>query len=237
MFRYILIIKFLRTKYLRGTKNLKGHCPRMPPPVAAGLRSTAILRLFYCLHTKMGPSKVGYTITPPLILGRSLGCFPMGVPNKTSTSNRSLGILVTIPNHCGWNLPIRRRGSIFRAERISQLRTLSRSVNSRTLRKISSLSTILKIALFQSVSTIYSHTCRSEQRSFKKLTALRCLKALVLWSQSDKVHSQLRSLYRSVYQSRSVFGHLWIPPQGTWTSPPAVYYCFLRVACSVLLFL
>jgi len=160
----------------------------------------------------------------------------MGVPNKTSTSNRSLGILVTIPNHCGWNLPIRRRGSIFRAERISQLRTLSRSVNSRTLRKISSLSTILKIALFQSVSTIYSHTCRSEQRSFKKLTALRCLKALVLWSQSDKVHSQLRSLYRSVYQSRSVFGHLWIPPQGTWTSPPAVYYCFLRVACSVLLF-
>jgi len=49
-----------------------------------------------------------------------------------------------------------------------------------------------------------------------KLTALRCLKAPDLSSQSDKIHAKLRLLYQSVYQSPcSAIRHLCILPQST----------------------
>jgi len=63
------------------------------------------------------------------------------------------------------------------------------------------------------------------------LIALRYLKVLVLWPQSDKGHAELRLLYQSVNQSPcSVFRHSWIPLQGTWTSRPAAVYCRLLTA-------
>jgi len=57
------------------------------------------------------------------------------------------------------------------------------------------------------------------------MAALRCLKAPVSSTQSNKIHAELRLLYQSVYQSLcSHFRHSWIPPQGTWTSSPVAVY-------------
>ena len=60
---------------------------------------------------------------------------------------------------------------------------------------------------------------------FKKLKVLHSLKAPVSSPRSSKAHAELRLLYISVYQSLcSDFRHLWIPFQGTCTSPPDVVY-------------
>ena len=51
---------------------------------------------------------------------------------------------------------------------------------------------------FQSFPEIHNHRWRSEQKLISKLTALRCLKAPVLWPQSDKAHAELRLLHQSL---------------------------------------
>ena len=61
----------------------------------------------------------------------------------------------------------------------------------------------------------------SEQRPIKKLKALRCLKAFVLWPHNDKAHSKPHLLYQFVYQSPcSAFRHSWIRLQDTWPVDP-----------------
>jgi len=79
----------------------------------------------------MGSSKVGDVTTPSgLVVGRFLGHFPLDEASRTiSLANISCGILVTWLNNRSWNLSIwRKRGSTLRNLRMSQLRTLSRSV-------------------------------------------------------------------------------------------------------------
>jgi len=61
--------------------------------------------------------------------------FPWMIASRTCLPDRFWDILDTWPNQCSWGLSIRRSSSIFRALRISQLRTLSQIVKPWTLRK------------------------------------------------------------------------------------------------------
>jgi len=61
-------------------------------------------------------------------LRRPLGCSPVGFANRSCLTSPSCGILDAWPNYRGCDLSIRRSGSTFKALRISQLCTLSRSV-------------------------------------------------------------------------------------------------------------
>jgi len=58
----------------------------------------------------------------------TVGRFPLGVTSRTCLANLSWDILDTWPNQHSRDFSIRRRGSSFRALRILELRTLSRSV-------------------------------------------------------------------------------------------------------------
>jgi len=87
-------------------------------------------------HT-VGSSQISYLCR--------LGRFPVGAVSRTRLSDLYWNILVTWPNHRSWDICIRRSGSTFWALRISQLRSLSRSVTPRTLRKIQSLPLVLEI--------------------------------------------------------------------------------------------
>ena len=78
---------------------------------------------------------------------------------------------------------------------------------------------------FQSSPKIHDHRWGSEQRPIYKLKALRSLKAPVSSPRSNKAHAKVCLFYQHVYQSLcSDFRLSWIPPQGTWTSPPAAVY-------------
>jgi len=67
----------------------------------------------------------------------SSGPIPLAcVASRTCLDNLSCGILRTrLPNQRNCDIAVRRRGLTFKALRISQLRTLSRSVAPQTLRK------------------------------------------------------------------------------------------------------
>ena len=94
---------------------------------------------------------------------------------------------------------------------------------------ILSLPFVLSIVSFQSSLKTHDQRWGSEQRPIKKLTALWSLKAPVSSPRSNKAQAEMGLLYQSVHQSLCCeFRHLWIPPQGTWMSPPvAVYFCSL----------
>ena len=72
-----------------------------------------------------------------LVLEQALGRFFVGLASRPCLASRLWGILATWPNQRGWDLSIRRNGWTFRtqAQRISHLRTLSRSFTPWTLRK------------------------------------------------------------------------------------------------------
>ena len=146
-----------------------------------------------------------------LVLGRPLGLFPAGLPTSTCLANLSWDFLDTWPRqriYCSWDFSIRRSGSTFRTLRISQLRTLSRSVTPWTHRKIPTL--------------------------LLALTALWCLKLPFCYYRTTKL-TQNRLLYQFVYQSScSASRHSWMPPQSTWTSPLAAVDCCLLAACTAL---
>jgi len=119
-----------------------------------------------------------------MALGQLLRHFPVGVGGRTCLANRYWDTLVTCPIHHSWDFSIqKRRSSTFRALWISQLRTYREVSHREQLAKILFLTLVLEITLFQSLPKIHDHRWESEQ----KLTALRCLKAPVLWPQSDKL--------------------------------------------------
>ena len=98
----------------------------------------------------------------------------MGLARWTCLASLSWGILDKWPNQYICTPSIRRSGSTFKALRISQLRTLSRSVTPGTLRK-NPISAAFPGA-FRSLPKNQDHRSGSEQRLIQKLTALRCLK-------------------------------------------------------------
>jgi len=131
---------------------------------------------------------------------------PSAWPTRLAKS--SWGILVTWSNYRSWDLSIQRRRDLtFKLSRISQLRTLMRSVTLWTLRQISSVLLVLEILFFQSSAKIHDHKVKIGTKIDLKTDSLQ---APVWWSQTDKAHAEQFHCF--------AFSHQWIPPQGTWTS-------------------
>ena len=100
--------------------------------------------------------------------------------------------------------------------------------------KIPSLPLALAIAFFKSLRKIHDHCVRIGTKT-AYVDSFRCLNAPVLWTQSNKACAEQHLLYQFVYRRLcSSFRHSWIPPQGTWRSPPATVFCHLLAAYTAL---
>jgi len=169
-----------------------------------GLNSN--LRSFCSLHIKTGPSKVGYVVTP-------LGPWTSSGPLSRAYSHQDLplqflwDILDILPNERSWDLLIWSISvSTFRALRISQLRTLSRGITPRTLRK-NPISAAWSRDSIPSVMNQNSWPCDHRNKDRFKI-ALPCLKAAGVSTQSDEASAELHLLHQSVHQSPcSAFHH------------------------------
>jgi len=96
--------------------------------------------------------------------GRPLGHFSA---SRTCIADLSWNILITLPSHGNWDLSLRRGCSTFKVLRVSQLRTLSRSITPPwTLRK----NPISAAVTWDSTKT-HDPKCRSEQSPIWKLRA------------------------------------------------------------------
>jgi len=123
------------------------------------------------------------------------GLLTCGSARRNWLTNLSWAILDKLLNWYIWDLIFQKRGMTFRTSWILQLHTLSWSVNHQELfAKIVFLQLIPQIALFQSLPKIHDHRWGLEQRPIWKLIALQCLKATILWLQSNTAHAELQCL-------------------------------------------
>jgi len=147
---------------------------------------------------KTGQSKVSETIVP-LLVGRFLGCFPVSVASRACHTNLSWDILDTWSNLQRWVLSP--------TYKVLQLHscTFLQSATPWTLCKSQCLSLVLEIALLQSLSKIHDRKLRSDQRPIRKMTALWCLKPLILWTQEFIAQVQLCLLNNALHVSLPLF--------------------------------
>ena len=110
-----------------------------------------------------------------LVLGRFPSRFPVGVASRICFATLFWDILDTWPNQCKWNLSILKSGSIFRALRLSWLRTSSQIVRSWLLHRIP-ISANVAIARLDSFFKILDQKQVLEQGELEKLAALLCVK-------------------------------------------------------------
>jgi len=161
-----------------------------------------------------------------LVLGQTLGRFPVGVDGSPKDLVR-YSFLGHFRHNCrinSWDHSIRTSGLTFWASWISDLCSLSRSVTPRTLRK----HPISAVYSFDSILSVVTWDSWPQVRIGTKtnLKTKLCVVWKPVWSTgSNKAHAELHLLHQSVYQSLCFhFCHSWIPPQRTWTSPPAAVY-------------
>ena len=145
-----------------------------------------------------------------LVIRRPLERVRMGVTNRVPIASFSWGILLTLPNHCSWGLSIKRNGSVFT------------EITNFTAVHFSLLSLVLGTVLLRLWAKAYYPRWGSAQEKKNETESLPVFETLFLWPCTKRWifcnTAFALPTHVSISLFRLPFHHLWIKPQGAWTS-------------------